>query len=111
MNEVQDQFSRDYYNTNRERGAELRSSRIQARKQQETILLFFQANPSRLYSREEINRLVLPNAPYTSVQRAITNLTDDGFLDKTTHMVMGSWGKKVHTWRLRPREMLQGDLF
>jgi hypothetical protein len=56
MTEVQDRFTRDYYNT---------------------------------------NDLVLPEAPYTSVQRCITNLTDDGFLVKTTGMVCNRCGEPL----------------
>lgn len=111
MSEVQDQFKRDFYNTNREKGETLRSSRAQARKQQEKVLEFFQAHPHDLFSREQINEIVMPEAPYTSAQRAITNLTNDGFLEKTTNMVMGGWGKQVHTWRLKKRDLKQKELF
>ena len=93
-------MSKSYYNTNREEGATLRASKAQARKQQDRVLAFFQAHPGELYSREQVNALIMPEAPYTSAQRAITNLTDDGFLEKTAYMVMGQWGKMVHTWRL-----------
>lgn len=111
MTDIQDHLTRDYHNTNRETGAVLRESRSTARAQQEVILEFFRSHPGRHYSPDQIHQAVLPAAPITSVRRAITNFTDDGFLEKTAHMITGSWGKQVHTWRLVVREMKQGDLF
>jgi len=108
---IQDQFRQDYFNTNKERGKTLRSSRTQARKQQEAVLSLFQSYPMQFFSPDVVHSLVMPNAPLTSTRRAITNLTDDGFLEKTTNMVIGSWGKMVHTWRLRPKDMKQNKLF
>ena len=72
-----------------------------ANQQDECIMEFFREHPDDCFSREEINRRVLPEAPYTSAQRSITNLTKGGFLEKTVLMEMGQWGKMVHLWRLR----------
>ena len=90
-----------YYNTNHEEGETLERSRGQAANQDERVLSFFREHPDDCFSREEINRRVLPEAPYTSAQRSITNLTNAGFLEKTVLMTMGQWGKMVYLWRLR----------
>ncbi len=91
-----------YYNTNREEGEVLAASIDKAQRQQARVLAFFQAHPERNFTRDYINLMVLPGAPYTSVQRCLSNLTQEGKLRKTRHMVIGPWGKKVHTWVLTP---------
>ena len=90
----------DYYNTNNETGETLAKSRDRAKTQQDSILAFFMAHPNDHFSPDFIALNVLPEAPLTSVRRAITNLTSEGKLDKTDTMTMGRYGKKVHTWRL-----------
>jgi len=91
---------KDYYNTNKERGRRLQESRFKARSQQELVLDFFRQNPAGRFSVHEIRRQVLPNAPHHSAQRAVTNLTDAGHLVKTDMLVVESYGRQVHTWRL-----------
>lgn len=95
---------RDYYNTNREVGSTLMESRATARTQQERILEYFQIFNRSRFSPHEIRDNVFENIiPLTSVRRAMTNLTDAGYLEKTIFMKEGSYGKQVHTWRLRLR--------
>ena len=67
-----------YYNTNRETGSTL-------------SLSWGKANKQEHYGKRY---------PLTSIRRAISNLTDNGKLMKLERMVMGNYGKKVHTWRL-----------
>tara|TARA_R110002020_G_scaffold128392_5_gene287793 strand:- start:2338 stop:2628 length:291 start_codon:yes stop_codon:yes gene_type:complete len=86
-----------YYNTNKERGSELRSSRAKVNKQENVILNVFNNNVK--LSPEEVLRFSGLNAPLTSIRRAITNLTDKGLLKKTGTMKKGSYGKMVHTWQ------------
>ena len=95
---------REYYNTNRESGDTLAPSVTQARNQRLTILAFFERHPDTLFAPHEIQRRVLPTAPLTSVRRAMTNLTEEGRLEKTHEMERGSYGKQVHRWRLRQEE-------
>jgi hypothetical protein len=40
------------------------------------------------------------NCPITSIRRAMTNLSDNGKLEKTNEFVMGNYGKKEHLWQL-----------
>lgn len=91
-----------YYNTNLESGAELAESIARARAQEDAVLWFFIRHADGKFTREEVNWLTLPDAPYTSVQRAITNLTERGLLEKLgrSDMVRASTGKQVHRWRL-----------
>ena len=89
-----------YYNTNDETGDTLKSSRSKAITQEEIILEFFTNNPNLQLSPFEISDTLELNAPITSIRRAMTNLTLEGKLKKTNAMVVGPYGKNVHTWRL-----------
>ena len=68
------------------------TSEKKAKTQEQRILEFFQtyaviAGPSY------VKRKVLPNAPLTSVRRAITNLASKGKLRKTSTQAKGFYGK------------------
>jgi len=91
----------DYFNTNRETGDVLKQSIATAFRQQHRVLYIFQSSPRALFSPEEIHRHFDDNVPLTSIRRAITNLTQEGKLEKTTHMSVGKYGKKVHLWRYK----------
>lgn len=90
-----------FFNTIGERGKELMESKAKALSQQEIILNFFMSNPCEYYTPFDIQRMVLNNAPITSIRRAMTNLTNAGYLDKTTKMVNEEYGKTNHCWTLR----------
>ncbi len=93
----------DYYNTNHESGEVLAASIAQARQQEAKVLTLFQQLPDASFSRAAVGALALPGVPYTSVQRCLTNLTKKGKLKKLDHMVIGDYGKQVHTWTLAPQ--------
>jgi hypothetical protein len=97
-------MSDDYYNTNNEAGDTLTDSREQARRQEHAVLAWFQNHPGQHFAPHQIP--MATTAPLTSVRRAITNLTDAGLLEKTDVMTMGTFGKQVHTWRLRDEQEL-----
>ena len=44
----------------------------------------------------------------TSIRRGISNLTRDGYLEKTDCLVDGGYGVMVHCWKLKTE---QGELF
>ena len=98
-----------FYNTTHLRGVELRVRRANAEQQYDAVKELFVDNPEAKLSREDVGRLVLPGSPVTSAGRCLCNLTDDGILEKLgdDHMVMGEYGMKIHTWRLkRPAPVL-----
>lgn len=93
-----------YYNTNQETGAILRRSRRRARSQKERVRDFFQDHAGRLLTPDEVHtELFNETCPLTSVRRAITDLTEDGLIEKTPLSRRGTYGKMVHTWRWRRR--------
>lgn len=91
-----------YYNTNDESGDELARSQHKASDQEIAVMAFFASSPGP-WPPHHVRDSVLPEAPLTSVRRAMTNLTKIGYLQKSGHMVIGTYGKYVNTWRLAPR--------
>ena len=93
-----------YYNTNREAGKTLQLSWNTANKQRKLIYHIFGAGNLTYFAPHQIKEILedrySEDYPLTSVRRAITDLTTEGKLVKTTHRVMGNYGKKVHTWRI-----------
>ena len=94
---------KSYYNTNREEGIDLFFSRLSALNQQDLILYFFRVNPHKKFSPHIIQRRLFKNTPITSIRRALTNLTDADLIEKTDHMVMGTYGKQVHTCQYKSK--------
>lgn len=91
-----------YYNTNKLKGFELKEADRKANTQEDRILQFFKSNSGKNFTPEEIQSLCLmANRPLTSVRRAISNLTREGYLRKTNLMKQGNYGKQVHTWEYR----------
>jgi Fe2+ or Zn2+ uptake regulation protein len=91
-----------YYNTNNETGAILEQSKAKASTQEDLIHLFFIENRGLTFSPDAVHMALFGfNVPLTSVRRAMTNLTEAGFLEKTAEMSKGQYGKMVHTWKLR----------
>lgn len=94
-----------FWNTTGLTGSELKSAIANARSQEEKVILIF-----RKYSRVPLG----PSQVYylglgdghtwlqSSVRRAMTTLTNDGYLFKTDTKRMGAWGAKEHTWSLTP---------
>jgi len=96
-----------YYNTNRETGSTLSLSWGKADKQENMILEIFSDKMRHTLNglaphqvRDQLVQRYGKRYPLTSIRRAISNLTDNGKLMKLERMVMGNYGKKVHTWRL-----------
>lgn len=92
-----------YFNTNHETGVTLAKSRRNAETQENKILSWFKSNPSKEASPEHILDAVFDNVnvPVTSIRRAMTNLSNKDMLVKTDKMVKGSYGKMIHTWKLK----------
>jgi hypothetical protein len=92
-----------FYNTVNEDFNELAKSQAKAKTQEEKIINCFKQyekslSPSMVLS---ITRL---NCPITSIRRAMTNLSNDGKLEKTKNFVIGNYGKKEHLWCLPKKQ-------
>ena len=93
-----------YYNTNDETGGTLNTSRKVADNQSVMILgifkMFSDENMSPDDVEDYIRQVYKRDDPITSIRRAITDLTNEGVLEKTDIKKLGKWGKRVHTWKL-----------
>ena len=95
-----------YYNTNNETGEQLNESRSNAKTQDEIILDIF--NTFRLnngLSPSEVESILIEtynkNWPLTSIRRAISTLTDNGKLTKTSKLRGGKYNKNEHVWKFK----------
>ena len=95
-----------YFNKTSETGERLVEYRLKASSQDELILEMFMNG--ELYSPSQVQAAVLPNAPITSVRRAITNLTTIGKLVKTGRKVRGLYNRPEYCWKLNDPQ--QGEL-
>lgn len=100
----------DFYNTIDEEGEVLVKSREDVDKQEDLVLDFFRQHPRDSFIPPEVRDAILPLAPITSVRRAITNLTQDDYLEKTEEQKLGLWGKMNYKWRLARPTKGQGQL-
>ena len=94
---------RSYHNTNKEKGSVLIKSNTKASRQEMVILNYFRANYNVNLSAEDVLREIsfANPVPITSVRRAITNLANEGYLEKTSIMKVGNYGKQIHTWQIK----------
>ena len=99
-----------FFNTIDENPDELAKSQAQALTQEQVIMKCFNQyekplSPSMVLSISGLK------CPITSIRRAMTNLSDNGKLEKTKEFVMGNYGKKEHLWQLpkKPEEYKQSS--
>ena len=95
-----------YYNTNKETGETLKTSERKAVSQEQAIYNFMIDGKSTYYSPSAILLYLFGNrVPITSVRRGMTNLTNQGKLEKTDTMVMGQYGKMEHCWKIKENQL------
>ena len=90
-----------YYNTLSETGEDLKSSQVKAETQKHEILALFEYHSGALYTPFEVQCRMNEISPITSIRRAMSNLTDEGKLEKTSIKKKGDYGKDNYTWRLK----------
>jgi predicted ArsR family transcriptional regulator len=100
-----------YYNTTNVNGQDLRDYRARAKSQEELILVHFQTRGGEWSPSQILQRVFTDGTPITSVRRAMTNLTDQGYLFKTGHKCRGMFGRPEYLWRLPTPRDPQRDLF
>lgn len=89
-----------YYNTTNLKGDELKTSQKKTVSQEQKILDIFKKHQVPLSPTDVYRNFAPPYAPLTSIRRALSNLTKDGKLEKTSKMTMGNYGKLEHCWKL-----------
>tara|TARA_Y100000361_G_C11062870_1_gene291434 strand:+ start:61 stop:372 length:312 start_codon:yes stop_codon:yes gene_type:complete len=100
-----------FYNTIDENFDELEKSIAKAKTQELKIMNCFYfckkpLSPSMVLSLSKLN------CPITSIRRAMTNLSNDGLLEKTNDYVEGLYGKQEHLWCLpkKPEVYIQSTI-
>jgi predicted transcriptional regulator len=88
---------KSFHNTTNESGNQLEIFTEKAKKQESEILslmmLYKELSPSDVWK-------YFQNYPLTSVRRAITNLTNQGFLEKTQNKKIGVYGRSEFVWKI-----------
>lgn len=89
-----------YFNSTDLRGQILNTYEITAKAQNLKVLEFFHENPHAQVTSEDINRLLMPDAPETSPRRALSWLYRRGHVEKVG-TVEGKYGRPITLWRKR----------
>jgi len=93
-----------YHNTTQSLGPELRQYQDKASSQEKRILAFLKLDHHRPITPSAAMKWIFKGSvPITSVRRAISNLSRDGHLVKTTTQVKGPLGRPEFVWRLAPK--------
>ena len=104
----------DFHNTIDAQDEELKQHEAKAESQGDRILRIFKGRPERDFTPCEIEEKLWDDAPLlTSVRRSITNLTRDGYLERTNTRRLGAHGAMNYTWQLKREPNTpeaQGDL-
>lgn len=90
-----------HYNTTGMGGEELAAAKQRCKTQNQMILDLFSMNPRMTPSICcKFAAVRGHNWPVTSIRRAMTDLTEAGYLRKTDRMVPGDYGAKEHVWEV-----------
>ena len=90
-----------YHNTTEKKGEELHKAQIKASGQTEAILKLFQQHPHTSFTPWDVHLHMGQQMMITSIRRAITTLTDSGYLVKTEERrKSGPANETNYTWRL-----------
>lgn len=90
-----------YFNTTHLQGEELKEARQRASGQTEKILKFFQQHPYTSFTPWDLYYHFGQQMMVTSIRRAITTLTDAGYLVKGERRKSGPANETNFTWRLK----------
>lgn len=93
-----------FYNTIDLKGQDFSVAVRNAKSQDEKILNLFLSHPLQCYTPFEVHSLLFSEStPITSIRRSMTNLEDEGKLEKTGEQKEGGFGKKNYLWRLHTK--------
>ena len=89
-----------FYNTTQEKDSVLKEYTRKAESQEQKILNIFRRSKTGLTASEVFRNYPNRNVPLTSVRRAITNLCDARFLEKTRLKREGIYGRKEFVYTI-----------
>ena len=93
-----------YYNTTHQAGEQLKKYQDQTIKQEERLLMFFQDHSDQRFTRAELHKLILQEAPVSSITRGLANLKKQGSIVRTEEQKSGDYGRPQHCWQLAPKD-------
>lgn len=87
-------------------GEELQEAENRTLTQDKLVLLAFtetnmDLSPSMVRKYLIKKRLISDNVPHTSIRRSVSDLTKEGFLEKTERLIKGDYNCKEHIWKLK----------
>lgn len=74
-------------------------------KSQEAKILDFLAVKRIEVTAEDVQRMVLPACPITSVRRALTNLMNKGFIEKLETKKKGRYDVNIHLYKIAGKQL------
>lgn len=94
-----------YHVRNRVPIQDLRKGKRQAARQEDIVLQFFERHPNEGFTPFALQSAMGTNWPITSVRRALTDLTNEGKLEKHVEQQrIEVYGVRNCVWRLADRE-------
>ena len=91
-----------YFNTTSLSGPALTARKERIGGQNKKVLDYFRSHPEGFYTPFDIQaNLFSSNVPITSIRRAMTTLTELGYLVKTDVKKPGRYGEMNYCWRLK----------
>lgn len=91
-----------YFNTTSLSGPALTARKERIGGQNRKVLAYFRAHPESYYTPFNIqDNLFGEDVPITSIRRAMTTLTELGYLEKTDIRKPGRYGEVNYCWRLK----------
>jgi len=90
-----------FHNTINLSGEALEKRKGKNRSQNWLILEFFRKHSYESFTPSELEARKVINAPLTSIRRAVSDLTDQGYLVKTSERRPGKYGMENFTWKLK----------
>lgn len=90
----------EFYNTINAKGAYLKKLNESAISQRDRTLLIFKMKCRALTPSEVLIQFPHPLPPLTSIRRAISNLTNDGYLKRLDIKKTGMYQAPEHYWKL-----------
>ena len=87
-----------FYDTFEIKRSDLQKEISNAKNQEEKILLIF--NKKKELTPSEVWEYLM-EYPLTSIRRAMTNLTEQGRLTKTSIQKLGYYGKPNYVWQIK----------
>lgn len=87
-----------YFNTTNAKGKDLTNYTEQAKGQEDKILDFLMMNEGKLFSAEDVHRLVIPHAPLTSARRSLSTLTAKNKIKQSNEQKLGQFKRMICLW-------------